>query len=149
MSLRSASPLFGSYLPRVWAFVAINLLSQFVCLRGVNSLMASSGPLTVNTALTARKFFSLLFRYAHVVVPFCWKWLLTRLPLLSVYYFANPFTAVHWAGAALVFGGCFLYSVVPGVNSSETPIKVYCHYPLATLVTVEHEWFLRRGPMTS
>ena len=47
------------------------------------------GPTTVTLVVTLRKFVSLLF---------------------SIWYFNNPFTWAHWAGAVLVFGGTLLFS---------------------------------------
>jgi len=46
----------------MWLYVLVNVVSQYVCIRGVYILMGAAGPLSVNLTLTARKFFSLMFR---------------------------------------------------------------------------------------
>lgn len=75
--------------PIMWLYVALNVVTQYVCLVGVYNLISLADPLTVNVTLTVRKFVSLM---------------------LSIYVFNNTFTALHWLGAVLVFGGAVLYS---------------------------------------
>ena len=58
---RSQGESFGP-ISWLWAMVLVNIVSQYVCIRGVYALMAASGPLSVNLTITARKFISLLLR---------------------------------------------------------------------------------------
>jgi len=83
-------PLHG--VPIMWTYVACNVLSQFVCIKGVYNLTPIADPLTVNVTLTVRKFVSLL---------------------LSIWVFNNTFTVAHWIGAVLVFGGALWYGQLP------------------------------------
>jgi UAA transporter family len=79
-------------LPVMWLYVAINVLSQYCCIKGVYLLTPIADPLSVNVALTVRKFISLM---------------------LSIYVFNNTFTLYHWLGAVLVFGGALWYGQMP------------------------------------
>lgn len=72
------------------AMLVINVLFQYLCIRGVFLLQNVAGALTCTFVLTLRKFLSLLF---------------------SIYYFNNPFTTHHVVGTALVFFGAILYSL--------------------------------------
>jgi hypothetical protein len=76
----------------MWAYVAVNIASQLLCIVGVYRLQSQSDPLTVNVVLTVRKFVSLM---------------------LSIVAFGNTFTAFHWVGAVCVFGGAVLYGQQP------------------------------------
>ena len=67
---------------------------SYVCLVGVFLLSAECPSLTVNLVLTLRKFISLL---------------------ISIAYFDNSFTAAHWLGTLLVFGGTLLFIDVAAV----------------------------------
>ncbi len=68
---------------------------RYLCVRGVFMLTASTSALTVSVVLTVRKFVSLV---------------------VSIIYFNNDFSALHWAGAVLVFGGALWYSLAPGAQ---------------------------------
>jgi hypothetical protein len=89
--LVQATPLLQS-LPVMWAHVLLNLVTQYACLVGVYNLIAAADQLTVNVALTVRKFLSLM---------------------LSIWVFGNTFTRYHWVGALLVIGGSTLYGYMP------------------------------------
>jgi len=84
--------LFPSFLavPRLWIYVLLNGITQYVCISGVHQLTSVATSLTVNLVLTSRKFVSLL---------------------ISVYFFSNRFELGHYFGTALVFLGTFWYSV--------------------------------------
>ncbi len=74
--------------PIMWVHVAVNVVTQYVCLCGVYLLIGSSDQLTVNVALTVRKFLSLL---------------------ISIWLFKNTFTGLHWVGALCVIFGTALF----------------------------------------
>ncbi len=71
----------------LWA-IALNLLSQLVCVTGVYQMTSSSSSLTTTLAITVRKFVSLI---------------------LSIVYFGHHFGGLHWTGAVLVFLGALTY----------------------------------------
>lgn len=79
--------------PVMFFALAINVLSQWMCIQGVYNLTAYADPLTSNVVMTVRKFVSLLF---------------------SVVLFGNTFTQYHWVAAVLVFACVTLYSWAPG-----------------------------------
>lgn len=90
----SSAPLalpFLEAIPRAWVYLLINVITQYVCIRSVYVLTTECSSLTVTLVITLRKFVSLL---------------------LSIYYFQNPFTLVHWLGTALVFAGTLLFTGV-------------------------------------
>ena len=70
------------------AYLAMNALTQYLCIRGVHLLSAKSNSLTVTIVLNVRKLVSLL---------------------LSIYLFGNHLAGGVLAGAALVFVGGGLY----------------------------------------
>ncbi|NXP25312.1 S35B4 protein, partial [Scytalopus superciliaris] len=82
-------PLLGLSIPIMWFYLFMNVLTQYVCIRGVFTLTTECSSLTVTLVVTLRKFVSLIF---------------------SILYFHNPFTGWHWLGTALVFLGTLLYT---------------------------------------
>ncbi len=62
MFSRSQDVPFGP-ISWMWFVVLVNVISQYVCIRGVYALMGASGPLSVNLTITARKFISLMLRF--------------------------------------------------------------------------------------
>jgi len=83
-------PILGIAVPNLWLYLIVNVLTQYVCIRGVFTLTGMTGSsLTCTLVLSIRKFVSLIF---------------------SVLYFQNPFTFYHWIGTAFVFFGSTLYS---------------------------------------
>lgn len=83
-------PLYHSSLSvSLFTILAVNLCSQAICIRGVYILTTHTNTLTCNLVITFRKLISLL---------------------LSVTYFNNPFTSIHWIGTVLVFIGVMVYS---------------------------------------
>eukprot|EP00455_Lapot_gusevi_P012287 TRINITY_DN1578_c0_g1_i1.p1 TRINITY_DN1578_c0_g1~~TRINITY_DN1578_c0_g1_i1.p1 ORF type:complete len:360 (-),score=46.60 TRINITY_DN1578_c0_g1_i1:84-1163(-) len=99
-----ANPMTTIHLPHpfsntvqcsIFLLVFVNVFSQYVCIRGVFCLLSASGALTTTITLTLRKFVSLL---------------------ISVVYFQNPFTLLHWVGSILVFGGTAIYSLPSGTK---------------------------------
>ncbi|XP_013872583.1 UDP-xylose and UDP-N-acetylglucosamine transporter [Austrofundulus limnaeus] len=84
-------PVMGLTLPIMWVFLLMNVITQYVCIRGVFILTTECTSLTVTLVVTLRKFLSLIF---------------------SILYFQNPFTAWHWLGTAVVFAGTLLYTEV-------------------------------------
>ena len=81
------SPLVGR-IPVQLGYLALNVLTQYVCIRGVHLLAARSSSLTVIIVLNVRKLVSLL---------------------LSIYLFGNHLAIGVLVGAALVFVGGGLY----------------------------------------
>ncbi|XP_060891732.1 UDP-xylose and UDP-N-acetylglucosamine transporter [Labrus mixtus] len=84
-------PAVGLTVPIMWVYLIINVITQYVCIRGVFILTTECASLTVTLVVTLRKFLSLIF---------------------SILYFQNPFTAWHWVGTAVVFLGTLLYTEV-------------------------------------
>ncbi|KAF9314365.1 golgi uridine diphosphate-N- acetylglucosamine transporter [Podila horticola] len=77
-------------IPRLWIFLAVNTLTQFMCISGVHRLTSLSSALTLNFVLNLRKFTSLL---------------------ISVLYFNNSFGSEMAVGSSLVLLGTVMYSV--------------------------------------
>ncbi|KAF9906509.1 golgi uridine diphosphate-N- acetylglucosamine transporter [Linnemannia zychae] len=84
-------------IPRLWIFLAVNTLTQFMCISGVHRLTSLSSALTLNFILNLRKFSSLL---------------------ISVLYFENGFGFEMAVGTTLVLLGTVMYSL-----SSSSPKK--------------------------
>lgn len=85
------APLLGrAPIPAQLAYLALNVLTQYLCIRGVHLLSARSSSLTVTIVLNVRKLVSLL---------------------LSIYLFGNHLAAGVLVGAALVFVGGGLYGL--------------------------------------
>ncbi|TRY96007.1 hypothetical protein DNTS_002167 [Danionella cerebrum] len=93
-------PATGLYMPIMWFYLLMNVITQYVCIRGVFILTTECASLTVTLVVTLRKFISLI---------------------ISILYFRNPFTAWHWLGTAVVFLGTLLYTEV--LSSVYTAIK--------------------------
>ncbi|KAG0374475.1 golgi uridine diphosphate-N- acetylglucosamine transporter [Mortierella sp. AD032] len=85
-------------IPRLWIFLAVNTLTQFMCISGVHRLTSLSSALTLNFILNLRKFTSLL---------------------ISVLYFENGFGFEMAVGTTLVLLGTVMYSL----SSSSSPKK--------------------------
>lgn len=81
------------YLPSQLVFLAMNVLTQYACIRGVNLLAAASSALTVTIVLNVRKLISLL---------------------LSIWLFGNRLSPGTLVGACLVFFAGGLYSLDGG-----------------------------------
>lgn len=84
-------PVIGQAVPVMWLYLLINVITQYVCIRGVFILTTECASLTVTLVVTLRKFISLI---------------------ISILYFKNPFTAWHWVGTAVVFLGTLIYTEV-------------------------------------
>ncbi|KAM6926446.1 UDP-xylose and UDP-N-acetylglucosamine transporter [Lycodopsis pacificus] len=84
-------PVVGVTVPLMWLYLLINVITQYVCIRGVFVLTTECASLTVTLVVTLRKFLSLIF---------------------SIVYFQNPFTEWHWVGTGVVFLGTLLYTEV-------------------------------------
>jgi len=89
-------------LPTMLLQLVGNVIPQYLCISAVFVLTAECPSLTATLVLTCRKFLSLLF---------------------SIWYFQNPFSATHWVGTALVFGGIVLFSDIPSMLKSEQTKK--------------------------
>ncbi|KAL1920421.1 uncharacterized protein VTP21DRAFT_798 [Calcarisporiella thermophila] len=86
-SVKATLSSFG--LPKLWIYLLVNVLTQYVCISGVHRLTAFASALTLNLVLNLRKFTSLV---------------------LSVLLFNNEFSFATAFGTALVFLGTFLYT---------------------------------------
>lgn len=76
--------------PRQVVFLILNAITQYVCIRGVNILGSIASALTVTIVLNIRKLVSLL---------------------LSIWLFGNRLGPGVMLGAAVVFGGGFMYAL--------------------------------------
>ncbi|CAO3652140.1 unnamed protein product [Mucor hiemalis] len=86
----SIMALFGHYQVRkLWAYLFLNVITQYVCIAGVNRMTSVATSLTLNLVLNLRKFTSLIF---------------------SIIYFDNDFGFGAKMGSALVFFGTLIYS---------------------------------------
>ncbi|XP_028670254.1 UDP-xylose and UDP-N-acetylglucosamine transporter [Erpetoichthys calabaricus] len=95
-------PIIGTTVPVMWLYLLMNVLTQYVCIRGVFILTAECASLTVTLVVTLRKFISLI---------------------ISIIYFRNPFTVWHWLGTLVVFIGTLMYTEVWTLFSSEKKQK--------------------------
>jgi UDP-xylose/UDP-N-acetylglucosamine transporter B4 len=77
--------------PVLWIYLILNILTQYFCISGVYRLTMTLGTLTTTLVITVRKFVSLL---------------------ISLYYFNNSFTTLHWIATVMVFGGSIAFSLV-------------------------------------
>ncbi|ABN66511.2 golgi uridine diphosphate-N- acetylglucosamine transporter [Scheffersomyces stipitis CBS 6054] len=88
---RSTISIGGHFtVPSQLASLVINVLTQFVCIRGVNMLAGRTTALTVTVVLLVRKFVSLF---------------------ISILWFKNELTKEGMVGAVAVFGGAAFYSI--------------------------------------
>lgn len=78
------------YIPQSVLVLVTNLVSQNICLTGVNILSSHTSALTLSVVLLVRKFISLL---------------------LSVIFFNNSLSKTSYIGITIVFFGAFLYSL--------------------------------------
>lgn len=91
----------GLTIPKMWLYLAGNVVTQYVCIRAVFILTTECSALTVTLVVTLRKFASLI---------------------LSIIYFGNPFTVLHSFGAVLVFVGTFLFTEVISLKALDNLI---------------------------
>ena len=82
--------LEGLEVPSQLWYLALNVLTQYACIRGVNLLAAASSALTVTIVLNVRKLVSLL---------------------LSIWLFGNRLSTGTLIGAIIVFAAGGLYSL--------------------------------------
>lgn len=90
------------YIPSQVVFLALNVLTQYACIRGVNLLAAVSSALTVTIVLNIRKLVSLL---------------------LSIWLFGNRLAPGTLVGAIVVFSAGGLYSLDSGPRSQTSRHK--------------------------
>ncbi|PSN38947.1 UDP-xylose and UDP-N-acetylglucosamine transporter [Blattella germanica] len=82
-------PLLDIALPKLYLYLAGNVVTQCICINSVYVLTTECSSLTVTLVVTLRKFASLLF---------------------SIIYFQNEFTPAHWLGTLLVFVGTLTFT---------------------------------------
>jgi solute carrier family 35 (UDP-xylose/UDP-N-acetylglucosamine transporter), member B4 len=88
------------YIPSQVFYLAMNVLTQYACIRGVNLLAAASTALTVTIVLNIRKLVSLL---------------------LSIWLFGNQLATGTLLGACIVFFAGGLYSLDSGKKVPPKP----------------------------
>ena len=86
------------HIPSLWLYLLLNVTMQNICVRSIYYLLSEWTSLAVTMVTTLRKFLSLL---------------------LSIVLFSNPFTAQHWASAALVFLGSAMFSGLVKIPGEE------------------------------
>ncbi|KAI8992210.1 UAA transporter [Pilobolus umbonatus] len=74
---------------KLWAFLVMNVITQYVCIAGVNRMTSVATSLTLNLVLNLRKFTSLI---------------------ISILYFKNEFGLGAKLGSFLVFIGTLIYT---------------------------------------
>ena len=84
-----ALPCLPFAVPEMWAYLLLNVATQYVCIRGVFLLTGHLSPLGTTVVVTFRKFVSLV---------------------ISVLLFRNAWSPLHTAGAVLVFSGVLVYT---------------------------------------
>lgn len=87
------------YVPSQLAFLVMNVLTQYACIRGVNLLAAASSALTVTIVLNVRKLVSLL---------------------LSIWLFGNKLSPGTMLGAVIVFFAGGMYGLEGSKNSGRS-----------------------------
>lgn len=90
-------------MPSQLLYLAMNVLAQYACIRGVNLLAAASSALTVTIVLNIRKLVSLL---------------------LSIWLFGNSLAQETFVGALVVFGSGALYSLGSGSSRKQKNVVV-------------------------
>ena len=85
--------VMGVNVPSQIAYMALNVLTQYACIRGVNLLASTSSALTVTIVLNVRKLISLL---------------------LSIWLFGNKLSPGTVIGAGIVFTSGGMYSLDKG-----------------------------------
>ncbi|CAO3632256.1 unnamed protein product [Cunninghamella echinulata] len=76
-------------MPKLWAYLILNVITQYVCIAGVNRMTATCSSLTLNLVLNLRKFTSLL---------------------ISIVYFENDFGSAAKLGTLTVILGTVIYT---------------------------------------
>jgi len=71
------------------SILVLHCCYRYLCINFVFQLTTECTSLTVTLVITIRKFLSLL---------------------ISVFYFGNRFTVLHWIGAGCVFGGSAMFT---------------------------------------
>ncbi|KAG2202016.1 hypothetical protein INT46_008416 [Mucor plumbeus] len=87
---------------KLWAFLLMNMLTQYVCIAGVNRMTSVATSLTLNLVLNLRKFSSLMF---------------------SIIYFKNDFGFGAKMGSLLVFAGTLIYTHA-GLKANSNPTTI-------------------------
>ncbi|RKP15120.1 UAA transporter [Piptocephalis cylindrospora] len=99
----SLSPLIPSMaFPRLWIQLGVNLVTQYICVLGVNRLTGIASALTLNLVLNVRKLTSLV---------------------LSVFLFGNTLGPGGWAGCLLVAAGSMMYALSSRTQSPPSSIS--------------------------
>jgi len=89
-------------IPSQLAYLVINVLTQYACIRGVNLLASAASALTVTIVLNVRKLISLL---------------------LSIWLFGNRLSAGTLVGAVIVFFAGGMYGLDGSKNSGRSRLR--------------------------
>ncbi|CAO3630357.1 unnamed protein product [Cunninghamella blakesleeana] len=88
-------------MPKLWAYLILNMITQYVCIAGVNRMTATCSSLTLNLVLNLRKFTSLL---------------------ISIVYFENDFGPAAKLGTLVVIFGTMIYTYA-GITLSKKQVN--------------------------
>ena len=89
--LQSKQVTLGAFkFPRQLLSLTVNVLTQFICTKGVNMLAGETSALTVTVVLLVRKFVSLI---------------------LSVIFYGSYMSTLGMIGSIIVFGSAAYYSI--------------------------------------
>lgn len=90
--------LLSLSVPSQLLFLALNVVTHFLCIRSVYVLTSEFSSLTVTLVVTLRKFVSLV---------------------LSIIYFKNSFTTFHWIGTIFIFIGTVIFTeIIPKIKET-------------------------------
>jgi UDP-xylose/UDP-N-acetylglucosamine transporter B4 len=93
LPIRLQSGINQLHVPSQLAYLVVNVLTQYACIRGVNLLAATASALSVTIVLNVRKLVSLL---------------------MSIWLFGNKLSPGTLLGAVIVFGAGGMYSLDKG-----------------------------------
>jgi len=95
-------PSMGLIVPLPWVYLFLNVVTQYICVRGVYMMVGTTDNLTCALVLSIRKLLSLV---------------------ISIYTFQHPFTTLHGLGVALVIIGSFTYTREQIAQREKPPAK--------------------------
>lgn len=97
------SMLWWNSHPFMWFYLLMNIITTFLGVNGVYKVTGLTSSLTGNLTITLRKFISLF---------------------ISVVYFKNEFTVLHWLGAVGVLAGTMFYTQASQAAAAKSKKKM-------------------------
>jgi solute carrier family 35 (UDP-xylose/UDP-N-acetylglucosamine transporter), member B4 len=102
-------PIVHLKVPSSLIFLIINIICHYICIKSVYFLASECSSLTVTLIVTLRKFVSLV---------------------ISIYYFQNPFTFIHWLGTIFILIGTVIFTelvtkIISILNRSRATTVLY------------------------